>query len=184
MLWIHCQDYFRGRVGAQRGENYGLNSYFLRSSSETRFKESNAVACRLILSISYHASQRDWIAHLGTTPAPNLSDATIASLHLSTHKHHLHPSFNPANPGRGVIRSFPIISYALTPAIQRAHTFLLGVLQELVGNDSSDEMTSRILGRSPTIPISKEPSWMRRVGRSGKGLKRFIENYSTISSTP
>jgi hypothetical protein len=46
--------------------------------------------------------------YLGTTRSPIVSLAINASFHLSTHKHHLHPSFSPTKPGRGVIRSLPL----------------------------------------------------------------------------
>lgn len=36
--------------------------------------------------------------HFGTISSPNLPFAWKASFHLSTHKHHLHPSCKPGNP--------------------------------------------------------------------------------------
>jgi hypothetical protein len=142
--------------------HHGLYSHLRRSSIVTFLRESYAVARRSILLISYLPTSGPSSTYLGTTAGPSFSEAIIASFHLSTHKHHLHPSFNPWNPGRGVIKSFPAsqqLSYLGLSSVKL--TFLLAVLQEFVRNYGSDKVFSGILVRAPAVPISEETSGVR-----------------------
>jgi hypothetical protein len=119
-----------------------------------------------ILSAVYLQSNRD--TYFGTTPAPSFSEAIMASFHLSTHKHHRHPSFNPGNPGRCVIRSLPIIHQScLTSDLKTTVTPLLAELEETIRDYCPDKVFSWILIRSPAVSISEKASRVGRVRRGG-----------------
>lgn len=156
--------------------DYGLYSNFRRSSRDTFLSESRAVARRSILSCQpCLQSNRD--TYFGTTPTPSFSESIIASFHLSTHKHHRQPSFNPGNPGRCVIRSLPVIHQScLTSDLKTTVTPLLAELEETIRDYCPDKVFSWILIRTPAVSISEKASRVGRVRGGREWLKWFIEN--------
>lgn len=107
----------------------------------------------------------------------------------STHKHHLHPSFSPGNPGRCVMRSFPTLQHLWEPGEEKL-TPLLAELEELFGDYPANEMLAWILVSAPAVSIAEKASRVRRVRRGGQRLQRSVKNcemsegYRGESDTP